>query len=109
MKLLVLGADGQLGHELRGMLDPLGEVAATTRASLDFGDEKSLRAAIAEHRPDVVLNCVAWTDVDGAERDEAGADRINHAAVAVLGDEARARRFALVHFSTDFVFDGEAT
>jgi dTDP-4-dehydrorhamnose reductase len=109
VKLLLLGADGQVGFELAPMLEKLGDVVGTTRAALDVADEAALRGTLDTHRPDVVINAVAWTDVDGAERDPAGADRINRDAVAMLGEEARARRFALLHYSTDFVFDGEST
>jgi dTDP-4-dehydrorhamnose reductase len=109
MNFLLLGADGQVGFVLGPMLETLGRVVGTTRASLDLADPSALRSALDTHRPDVVINAAAWTDVDGAERDPDGADRINHQAVALLGEEARSRRFALVHYSTDFVFDGEAT
>ena len=115
MRVLLLGGDGQVGSELRTTLLPLGAVVAvgapatmtvTTRASLDLGDLDALRSTIRAARPELVVCAAAWTDVDGAEADPDGAMRINRDAVAALGDESRRGRFAVLHFSTDFVFDG---
>lgn len=109
MRILLLGGDGQVGFELRETLTSLGETTVTTRATLDVGDAAALRSVLRAHRPDVVVNATAWTDVDAAERDVAGAMRINRDAVAILGEEAARARFGVVHYSTDFVFDGRAS
>jgi dTDP-4-dehydrorhamnose reductase len=108
-RILLLGADGQVGHELRGALAPFADLVCATRATLDVGDAAALRSAVVDSAPAMVINATAYTDVDGAERDVETATRINRDAVAILGELARPRRFALVHYSTDFVFDGEAT
>lgn len=107
MKILVLGKDGQLGFELRGALGCIGDVVACSREEADLGDIASLGRAIEAHSPDIIVNAGAYTDVDGAERDPKAARLVNAEATAFLGEEAKNRRIALVHFSTDFVFDGE--
>lgn len=106
MRILLLGADGQVGFACRASLARIAEVVATTRADVDVTSADALRATIDRARPDVVVNAVAWTDVDGAEKDEAGAMRVNAEAPAVLAELSRQKHFALVHYSTDFVFDG---
>jgi len=106
MKILLLGANGQLGHELRGPLATFAEVAPFTRDEVDLADADAVVRAIDAVRPDVIVNATAYTDVDRAEREESAAHRINAEMVGILGDEARRRGAALVHFSTDFVFDG---
>jgi len=107
VKILLLGRNGQLGHELRGPLACIGDTVARSREEADLADIASLRRALDEAGPDVVVNAAAHTDVDGAERDPEAARKINRDGVAFLGEEAKKRRFALVHVSTDFVFDGE--
>ena len=109
MRTLLLGADGQLGFELRSKLAHLGDLGAATRATVDLADGAALRSALRTHAPDLVVNAAAWTDVDGAEKDPEGAMRINRDAVAILGEESLRAPFALVHVSTDFVFDGAST
>lgn len=106
MKALVFGADGQVGFELLGALGCVADVVGCVFPDVDFEKPAQVRAAIEAARPDVVVNAAAYTDVDGAERDPARAARINAEAVALLGEEAKRRRIALVHYSTDFVFDG---
>jgi dTDP-4-dehydrorhamnose reductase len=108
MKILLLGADGQVGHELRGPLATFASVTPLTRRDLDLADLDAVRAAIARHAPDAIVNTVAWNEVDKAETDRVGAMRLNADAVALLGEEAKARKLALVTYSTDFVFDGES-
>ncbi len=107
MKILLLGANGQLGYELRGALACFAEVTACSRAEADLADEASTRAVIAGVLPDVIVNASAYTDVDGAEREPKVAHHVNGHMVGVLGEEARRHQAGLVHFSTDFVFDGE--
>jgi len=119
MKILLLGANGQVGHELRAALAPLGEVVAATRAGVlddgspcrraDLGDVDSLRAALDAARADVIVNAAAYTAVDRAEDEPGLADRINHRAVGEIGAWAAANRALVVHYSTDYVFDGTAT
>ncbi|MGH7271838.1 MAG: SDR family oxidoreductase, partial [Polyangiaceae bacterium] len=109
MKIVLLGSAGQVGRALAGPLGCFAQVIALDRARLDVSDLGALRAALRESRPDAVVNATAFTDVDAAERDEATATRVNGDAVAALGEECRALRAGLVHFSTDFVFDGRAS
>ena len=109
MKVVVLGSGGQVGRALLGAVGLFADVVAFDRGSLDVGDLAAVRAVVRRERPQVVVNASAYTDVDGAERDEAGATRVNADAVAVLGEECMAIRAGLVHYSTDFVFDGAAS
>lgn len=106
MKILVTGAAGQLGTALREVLDPSCEVFFTDVKELDITSEDAVAAFFERERPDVVVNCAAWTDVDGAEANEAGARRVNRDAPAILAAECARRDAAIVHISTDFVFDG---
>ena len=95
-----------LGRDVVAAAERAGhDVLALARRDLDIADADAVRAAIAGARPDAVLNCAAWTDVDGAEADEDGVTRINGAGP---GNLAAAAPF-LVHVSTDYVFDGFAT
>ena len=106
MRLLLLGKNGQVGWELQRSLAPLGEVMALGREEADLADAASLRAAVATAAPDVIVNAAAYTAVDKAESEPERADRINHRAVAELAALAAARDALLVHYSTDYVFDG---
>lgn len=118
MKILLLGANGQAGHELLTMLRPIGEVIAATRSgSLDDGsacqtadlaDQPALRALLEKIGPDVVVNAAAYTAVDRAEQEPAIVDRINHLALATIGEWANGHKALVVHYSTDYVFDGTA-
>src|SRR5258708_5405640 len=109
MKIALLGSRGQLGRALEGTLACIARVTAFGRGALDLNDLETLRGALRSARPDLVVNAAAYTDVDGAERDEDTATRVNASAVAVLGEECRRLRAGLVHYSTDFVFDGRAS
>ena len=118
MKLLVLGAAGQVGVELLRSLAPLGEVVAATRSShladgaaclnADLADTVSLVTALDEARADVIVNAAAYTAVDRAEDEPELADRINHRAVGEIGEWAARQGALVVHYSTDYVFDGSA-
>jgi dTDP-4-dehydrorhamnose reductase len=107
VKAFLLGADGQLGHELCGALGCCAEVVPATEADFDMTDPAALRSALQAAAADVVVNAAAYTDVDGAERAPEAAMRVNADAVRVLGEEARRAGQLLIHYSTDFVFDGE--
>jgi dTDP-4-dehydrorhamnose reductase len=107
MRVLLIGAQGQLGHELRVPLACFTELVSPSRAELDLGAPGVLRAAVTTARPDVVVNAAAYNDVDRAEREPELAERINGDAVAELGALAKSQRFALITYSTDFVFDGK--
>lgn len=106
MKILLLGKDGQLGWELQRALAPLGDLHAFGREGADLGDPESLRALVRRIRPDVVVNAAAYTAVDKAESDEAAARSVNALSPGVLAEEAQAIGAWLVHYSTDYVFDG---
>jgi dTDP-4-dehydrorhamnose reductase len=108
-RFLVTGASGQLGFELARALAPLGTVIGTDRATLDLADAHAIAAAMRAHRPDVVVNAAAYTAVDAAERDEDAARAVNGVAPGVFAEEAKRAGALLVHFSTDYVFDGRAT
>ena len=107
-RLLVLGAGGQVGRELVRALAPLGEVVAYDRQALDLSDLQALPEAIRRARPDVVVNAAAYTAVDRAETEPDVARAINAEAPGVLAETARQLDAILVHYSTDYVFDGTA-
>jgi dTDP-4-dehydrorhamnose reductase len=104
--ILLLGATGQVGHALRRTLAPLGAVHAPGRAAVDLTDLKSVRAAVRELGPDLIVNAAAYTDVDGAEEEPGRAAQINAEAPRVLAEAAQEARAWLVHYSTDYVFGG---
>ena len=106
MKLLVTGATGQVGWELARSLMPLGEVVALDRAACDLADPQAAAAVVAGYAPDVIVNAAAYTAVDKAESEPELANRINADAVGALADTARSLGALLVHYSTDYVFDG---
>lgn len=105
-KFLVTGSNGQVGFELRRSLAPLGEVIALDRAACDLAQPDTLRQLVREYRPDVIVNPAAYTAVDKAESDADTAFAVNGTAVGVLAEEARELGSLLVHYSTDYVFDG---
>ncbi|WP_345813073.1 dTDP-4-dehydrorhamnose reductase [Paraburkholderia sp. PREW-6R] len=104
--LLITGANGQVGFELRRSLAPLGRVVALDRARCDLSQPTLLRALVRELRPNVIINAGAYTGVDKAQSDRALALAVNGVAPGVLAEEARALGSLLVHYSTDYVFDG---
>ena len=106
MKILLIGSNGQVGFELRRSLAPLGELLAVDRAGCDLADDAALRRLIRALRPDVIVNAAAYTAVDRAESDAATAAAVNALAPGVIGDEAARLDACVVHFSTDYVFDG---
>ena len=104
--LLVTGSNGQVGFELRRSLAPLGRVVALDRAACDLSRPDELRRVVSELRPDVIVNSAAYTAVDKAEADADNAYVINSVAPGVLAEQAKALGSLLVHYSTDYVFDG---
>lgn len=105
-RLLVTGSNGQVGFELRRSLAPLGEVIALDRGACDLTQPDTLRRLIREYRPDVIVNSAAYTAVDKAETDVESAFAVNGIAPGVLAEEVKALGSLLVHYSTDYVFDG---
>ena len=109
MKILLLGCGGQVGWELQRSLAPLGEVVACdfdTALKADFSQPESLSALVATVQPEVIVNAAAHTAVDKAESEPDFARALNATAPGVLAREAAARGALLVHYSTDYVFDG---
>jgi dTDP-4-dehydrorhamnose reductase len=107
VKVLITGAGGMVGRTVAEHCVRLGdEVFAHERASLDIADEYAVAATFERARPDTVINCAAWTDVDGCELDPARAHLVNAEAVGVLARGARGVGASLVTISTDYVFDG---
>ena len=109
MKILLLGANGQVGWQLRRSLALLGAVKACDRHTADLTKPKVLTALIQSYQPAMIVNAAAYTAVDQAEGDAETAQRINADAVAVLAAEAMELDALLVHYSTDYVFDGRQT
>ena len=104
--VLLFGGSGQVGRQLRVTLAPLGRIIAPSRTDADLTNPDSLREIIALVKPRVVVNAAALTNVDQAERDPSLADAINGVAPGVMADAARAVGALMVHYSTDYVFDG---
>jgi dTDP-4-dehydrorhamnose reductase len=106
MKILLTGKDGQLGFELVRSLAPLGEVVAVGRADCDLLDADALRALVRAVAPEVIVNPAAYTAVDRAESEREAAFAVNARAPGVLGEEAARLGALVIHYSTDYVFDG---
>ncbi len=107
-KVLITGADGQLGYELQRTVLSGYECIATGRESLDITDTYVVKAFVAEHQPDIIINSAAYTAVDKAEEETELAIAINTMGAANLANAARANKCKLVQISTDFVFNGKA-
>lgn len=107
--ILLTGAAGQLGFELAPLLTAHGEVEALDRAALDLADADAVAAAVRRVRPQIIVNAAGYTAVDRAESEPALADAINARAPAVLAEEAKRLDALLIHYSTDYVFDGNST
>jgi dTDP-4-dehydrorhamnose reductase len=106
LRILLTGANGQVGWELRRTLAPLGELTALGRAELDLRDAVRIREAVRASNPDVIVNAAAYTAVDKAESEREAAFAVNAGAPGVLAAEAKRSGALLVHYSTDYVFDG---
>jgi dTDP-4-dehydrorhamnose reductase len=106
MKILLTGSNGQVGFELNKKLSALGEVIATDREELNLEDSQAIRSFIDATKPDIIINPAAYTAVDKAESEPELAHLINAIAPEVLAGKARELDIPLVHFSTDYVFDG---
>lgn len=103
---LLFGADGQVGWELQRAFAPFGELRPLTQAEVDLGDADALRAVIRAAKPAIILNAAAYTAVDKAESEPDVARAVNAIAPAIMAGEARSLGTLLVHYSTDYVFDG---
>lgn len=106
MNILLLGKDGQVGHELRRTLLPLGQVHACGRQDANLEDLEGLRQLLHRQKPDLIVNAAAYTAVDRAETHQDAARLVNSDAVAILAEFSKANGVLLVHYSTDYVFDG---
>ncbi len=107
MKILLLGANGQVGWELQRSLASLGEMKACGRKEADLENLETVRESIRAYSPDLIINTAAYTAVDRAESEPEIACNINARAVACLADEAKRLGALLIHYSTDYIFDGK--
>lgn len=105
-KILLTGKDGQVGWELQRSLATVGDVTAVGRRQLDLSDPDSVRKLIRDIRPDVIVNAAAYTAVDKAESEPDLAMAVNGIAPGVMAEEAKRLHASMVHYSTDYVFDG---
>ncbi|UHS58222.1 MULTISPECIES: dTDP-4-dehydrorhamnose reductase [Agrobacterium] len=106
MKIILLGKNGQVARELRRTLLPFGRIIALGREKLDLEALDRIEPELRAHEPDVIVNAAAYTQVDRAETDHDRAQRLNAEAVGIIADFANRRGATLVHYSTDYVFDG---
>ena len=102
----MIGKNGQVGSELARVLPRLGDLISLDRQHLDLSRPDDIRSAVREARPQFIVNAAAYTAVDQAEKDETAARTINTEAPAVMAEEAKKIDSVLVHYSTDYVFDG---
>lgn len=108
-RILLLGKNGQIGWELERSLPALSHVVACDRSQADLSDLKSVVKIVREINPEIIVNAAAYTAVDKAEQDEALAMQVNGKAPGVLAEEAKRLGAILVHYSTDYVFDGRSS
>lgn len=106
MKILLIGKDGQIGFELYKKLEKFDNVIATSRKELDLLNLDNIRYFIDKNKPDMIINAAAYTAVDKAETESDLAYKINVSAVEVICEKARELNIPMIHFSTDYVFDG---
>ena len=112
MKILLLGQNGQLAFELQRSLSCLGSVVALGRTSepaLDLTAPARIEPCLSQQRPDLIINAAAYTRVDQAETEPESAFALNHTAVEILAQAAATAKIPLIHYSTDYVFDGRST
>ncbi len=107
MRILLTGSKGQVGSALERSLAPLGELIAVDRADLDLLDANSIARTVAKEKPDVIVNAAAYTAVDRAEIEREAAFAANATGAGLLAKEAKKLDALLIHYSTDYVFDGE--
>lgn len=106
MTILVTGKSGQVGFELQRALAPLSDVVALGRQACDLADPEAIRHAVQSTHPDIIVNAAAYTAVDKAETDSDQANAINAHALGILGEVAKRLGALVIHYSTDYVFDG---
>lgn len=106
-RILITGKNGQVGFELQRSLSILGELVAVDRDECDLTDADAIRRLVREVQPDIIVNPAAYTAVDKAESEQATAQAINATAARVLAEEAAGLGALLIHYSTDYVFDGQ--
>jgi dTDP-4-dehydrorhamnose reductase len=106
-KILLIGKEGQVGGELSSLLRPLGELIICGEEDLDLTQEDRIREKLRDVKPHVIVNAAAYTAVDKAEEEPDLSQAVNGTAPAILAEEAKKLGAALVHYSTDYVFDGE--
>lgn len=109
LRILLTGSNGQVGRELQRRLSPLGTVTALDRTRLDLADPDAIRNTIRQHQPGLIINAAAYTAVDRAESEPDLAMAVNGVAPGILAEEAKRIHAVLVHYSTDYVFDGSKT
>jgi len=106
MRILLTGKDGQVGFALYKKLVPLGELIATGRRELNLEDSDAIRTFVEKAKPDMIINAAAYTDVDKAESEIELANQLNAEAPKILAEKASELNIPMIHFSTDYVFDG---
>jgi len=106
-RILVPGSTGQVGWELQSTLAPLGTVIAPDRKQMDLANPDSIRQAIRDARPEIIVNAAGYTTVDKAESEPDLALQVNGVAPGIMAEEAKRLGAILIHYSTDYVFDGE--
>ena len=107
MQILLIGKNGQLGWELERTLTTLGSVTAMSHAEIDLEQPEAIRALVRQERPHLIVNAAAYTAVDKAESERDRAWSVNAIAPGILAEEAQRVKAAFIHYSTDYVFDGQ--
>ena len=106
MKILLTGKNGQLGHELLGKLHLFGKIKAVSTEECNFNDTRAIRELIRNFKPNIIINCAAYTAVDKAEKEKNFAKSINEVAPGVIAQESNQLGSLFIHYSTDYIFDG---